>query len=697
VRHFLTPLLVAATIFAGNTLAAEGPELVADNLSYDIGTHVRTASGNAVFVHEGVTLEADVIYFDEATKTAHAVGNVRVTRPEYRLVTHDLSYNMNEKSFVCGSFRVGYPPMFLEGKSAHGNADKIELDSVMAYIGEPEPSTPTIAAEHMVLSAGKRILSVGTNPGVGKYRFFRVPQLSGQLRELPSMDASVDAGYEGKLGAFTSVDAKVPVSSHVSAGANLAYYTKRGVMAGPTAAYKYEGGDTEMHGSLSSGFIKDQGDLGYDYFAKPVPEDRWFIQERHQQTIDDKVYITSYINMMSDPAMLRDFRPEYFESNQYPDNYVEATFNASENIVVSALTRFSAAGNDYATTQRLPELRIDYLTNPLPFGGLYQTGFFDAAITDYTVNNVHQYNKRMHSFYGLTRPVPLSDWLQLVPKAGGFAGYYDKTYYLDGSHKGVTDSATHYIGELGADLIATFSAEWSFKSERWDIDGLRHIVRPVAYWRHYGTAGDDGQVSIDNDNDTYPIHMPSIDLRDLEGNDFNYVVYNPNFVRMGLENSLETRDGNYSRELASLNFYHDANFDNHDLDRTYSQLSLSPTNFLSFSFENGFDTEPVHNQWSRARMTLKSADQWRFQLYADYYNNNYEDYVASYFYQFTRDWGATVNLGYDAEESEFDRASVSVFESIGSFWKIRYRIGYNRDDLRHDDVAFSIAISGISF
>jgi LPS-assembly protein len=699
VRHFLTPLLLAATVFAGSAMAAEGPELVADNLTYDIGSHTRTASGNAVFVHEGITLEADVIYFDETTRTAHAVGNVRVTRPNYRLVTNDLSYNTDEKSFKCGPFRIGFPPMFLEGKSAHGTADKVELDDAIAYMGEPESSTPSLASEHMVLTADKRLIAVGAKPGIGKYTLFRIPRIAGKLEKLPNMDASVGIGYEGQLGAYTSIAADVPITSNLSAGANMDLYSKRGVMAGPTTSYKYEGGDTELRGSVSSGFIHDQKDPGYDYFAKPITDKRWFMEERHQQSIDDKVYITSYINMMSDPEMMRDFRSEGFKTNQYPDSYIETTYIAGEDVVVNALTRFSVAGNNYAMTQRLPELRVDYLTNPLPFGGVYQTGFFDAAITDETVDDEHWHNKRVHTYYGLTRPVPLTDWLQLTPKVGGFMGYYDRTYFYEGSKKFTSAGAsTHYIGEMGADLVASFHADWDLKSDLWGIDGIRHVLRPVAYWRHYGATGDNDTLTTDSDHDFYSVQMPSIDLRDLEGNDSRYIVYNPHFVRFGLENIFQTRDsGVFSRELASLNLYHDANFDNHSLDCTYAQAAFKPFKFLTVSFENGFDTKPMSNEWSRARLTLKSSDQWTFQFYADYKDNYFEDYVGSYFYQFSRDWGSMVNVGYNAEDSEIDRFSVSVFENIGSFWKIRYRVSYNKNDLRHDDFTFAIAISGISF
>jgi len=693
VRAFLKAILVPAILFVGASASGADPTLEADALGYDMATQTQTATGNAVMVHEGVTVEADTILFDRAHHIARAKGNVRVTKPGFRLVTQDLSYGIDDRSFTCGAFRAGFPPLFLEGESAYGNPEQIELSHVTAYYGEPEKSTPSMHSDKMVLSTGQRLLAAGNHPGIGGYRLFRIPELSGTLKKLPSVNATLDAGYTDSLGAFVSADVLVPLSSRFATGANLDFYSRRGVLIGPSVGYDTETAAGEASGSVSGGWISDSGNRGYDYFAEAVPANRWFVRQRHIQNWDDSFYLTSYINLMSDPEMLRDFRPEFFDNEQYPDSYVEAALPMGDNVVASLLTRFSIGGGDYATIERLPELRFDLLTTPLSFGGLYHTGFASVAATRYSVNDNRSSSGRMSAYYGLRRPFALAPWLSFVPRAGGFTAYYDDSVDASGASAG---SATHYIGELGADLTATFHADWAFKSQRWGVNGLRHIVRPVVYWRRYGTAGDDMRYDPLPDGWNPPVVMPSIDLRDLEGGDSRY-LYNPHFVRTGVENVLQTRDGDVSRELASLNLYNDSNFGDHSLDTAFIQTRLYPTKFIAISFENGFDLSPLVSRWYRARLTLKSAELWRLNFYCDFDENNYETYSASYFYQLTRNWGTMVGGSYDARQDEFNRLTFGLYQNVGSFWKIRYHVGYNKNDLRHNDFGASISIAGGRF
>ncbi|GEM_PF-4336974 len=687
-------LTALALLLAFQPARAADPVLEADSLSYDVATQTQKAAGSAVMVHEGVTVEADTILFDRAHRIAKALGNVRVTRPGFRLVTEALTYSMEDRSFSCGAFRAGFPPLFFEGESAAGNFERVELQNVTAFYGEPEKSTPTLHSEKMILASGKRLLAVGNKPGVGGYGLFRIPQLSGTLEKLPSVSATTDAGFTDSLGAFVSADVLVPLSTKFSSGANFDIYSKRGVLVGPSIGYDLETETGEAKGSLTGGWIADQGDRGYDYFAQAVPENRWFVRQRHQQNWGDSLYLNSSINLMSDPAMLRDFRPHYFDNEQYPASYVEMTAPLGEDFVVSLLTRFSIGGGDYATLERLPELRVDLLTSPLPFGGLYHTGFASVSALRYSVDNVHDSSGRSYFFYGLRRPFAVLPWLNFTPRVGGFAAHFDNS--VDAATGKDTGSANHYIGELGADLSATFHADWDFSSKRWGIEGLRHVVRPVVYWRRYGTAGDDMRYDVYPDGWNPPVTMPSIDLRDLEGGDARY-LYNPHFVRSGVENVLQTRDAGGSRELASLNLYNDTNFADHSRDTAFLQARLFPTRFIETSFENGFDWQPFSGKWYRARLSFKSANLWKLSFYSDFDSKYYEDYSASFYYQVTRNWGAQTGVSYDARKDEFSRMSLALFQNLGSFWRITYRVGYNRDDLRHNDFGFSLSISGGKF
>jgi len=696
--YMIKYFLVAVSLCFCSGLRAAAPELSAEQpLVYDAQTGSLVARGNALFTHDEFTVEADEIRYDKAAKAVQASGNVRVTRAQFRLVTQTLSYNVDTKSFSCGAFRAGYPPVFLEGKSASGSMDRMELMDVVSYMGEPGTATPSLAAESMVLLPGQRVLAVGARPGVGGVRIFRLPELSGSLEEAPNVSIEGEVGFEGNLGAYVRSQVLLPVNSSLSAGVNLDLYTSRGVLIGPAVEYDYDSGDNEMKGSFGGAWISDQGDRGYDYFGRAVPQNRWYFSASHQQVISDKVYVNSFINLLSDPDMYRDFRSDVFEQNQFPDSFVEVSVPMGEDFVVSALTRFSGFGNDYAQTRRLPELRVDMLTNPLPFGGLYQTGFASFAQTDVSVMDMHFYNERVKAYYGLLRPVSLSNWLVLTPKAGAFMAHYDRSVDAETLSTDDIESATHYVGELGLDLAASFHAQWDYKNEKLGIDGLRHIVRPVVYWRKYGSSGDDDRVAYPVDLELPNLQMPIIDLRDIQSDDYA-MMNDPHFVRVGVENVLQTRsEKGGSRALATLNLYQDHYIRDSSGDLSYVQLSLTPASYLNMSYETGFDTDQLHLKWQRVRLAIKSADQWSLNLYADYFDGNYEDYLSSLYYRLSRKWGCSTTVGFDAQKSEFDRASFTLLQQLGSFWQVRYRVNYHKDDLRQDDLGVSIAVAAVTF
>ncbi len=696
-RHIILKAISFAvlTLGLGSSLNAAAPELSADEpLVYDAKDQCLIARGNALFLHDEFRLEADEIRYNQADKTAVAKGNVRVTRPQMRVVAETLSYNADTRSFSCGKFRAGYPPMLLEGESASGDANEMELVNVNAYMGEPDSATPTISAEKMTLLADRRLLIVGARPGVGGIKTFRIPEISGSLDEAPDFSATGEIGYESDLGAFVRTRSLLPVSNSVSLGANIDLYSSRGVLIGPAMSYEQDSGDNEMSGSIDGGWIYDTGDRGYDYFGRDISRNRWFLMARHKQSIGEKVRVTGYINLLSDPEMLRDFRPEVFEQNQYPDSFVEVSVQLTEDISASAFTRFSAFGNDYVMQNRLPELRVDMAVNPLGFGGIYHTGYASYAFTRTRVIYIDRPNERLHAYYGLLRPVALAPWLNLSPRAGEMISRYKKTYNEDYDYTG---PSTHYIGELGLDLTATFNAQWTYKNKLLGIDGLRHIVRPLVKWRRYYMEGDTDENVIDMDFGVPDLQVPSLDLRSEQSNDVLY-SYNPHLVRYGLENVLQTREGKHgSRTLTALNLYHDRHFSDETDDTSYVQFFLSPASFLNLSYESGFDAQEHDMHWQRVRLGLSSADQWALDFYLDYKIRLYEDYMTRFRYQLTREWGTVTTLGYDAMEGDIDRASFSLIQQMGEYWTIRYRLAYHKDDMRRDDVGVSVSIATHNF
>jgi LPS-assembly protein len=663
-------------------------------MSFEVATGVQVASGDAILIHDGLTLEADLIRFDKNAGSATASGNVRVTRPGLRLVTQELTYNVTDGTFFCGAFRAGYPPAYFEGEAASGTMDSVDLTNVTAYVGEPDSSSPSVRAERMSLSPDKRVLAVGARPGIGKVTLFRVPEVSGSFEELPDIRMSGNVGYDGHLGAFVSSQSRFPVTEGLSLGANLDIYSRRGLLVGPTAAYNFDKGWAELEGTIDSGWIRDQGTLGYDYLGQEVPGDRWFVMARHRQMIEDTVSIVSSINLLSDPDMLRDFRPEVFDADEYPDNFVEVTVPVGDDVVVSALTRFSSFGDKYFTVQRLPELRADLFTSPLPFAGLYHKGFVSYARNKVDILEADLEEERLYAFYGLARPLHLARWLTVTPRIGTLYSWHDNG--LDTKTMDDSGSFNYLITECGLDVEAAFHAQWNLDRARWKVDGLRHVMRPVLRARDYSAHGDTDSRAIGFESMRYSVQMPTMDLSELWGDDSLY-RREPQIIRAGIENSLLTRDGASSRELANLNMYFDRTKKSEYDDAAYVQLGVKPLECLDFGIETGMDESLTTINWYRLRLGLKSADQWTLRLYADYCKDYFEDYVASVQYELTRNYACVLGLGFDAVDSELDRASFTLIQRIGSFWRIRYRLSYNKDDLRRDSVSASLAIATMEF
>jgi len=153
-------------------------------------------------------------------------------------------------------------------------------------------------------------------------------------------------------------------------GANLDLYSNRGLLLGPSAQYIYDSGQQQMFGALNTGWIEDQGDsgdLGTDLLNQQIDSSRGFAEWRHKHHIGDRISLTTMASYWSDSEVTRDFREDYYNTNQAPDTFAEAAY-AGDNYIVSAFGRFRP--NDFVLTQeRLPELRFDLLPVPVLDGG----------------------------------------------------------------------------------------------------------------------------------------------------------------------------------------------------------------------------------------------------------------------------------------------------------------------------------------
>lgn len=265
---------------------------------------------------------------------------------------------------------------------------------------------------------------------------------------------------------------------------SLDYYSKRGFGAG--AAFAYETQD--YFGAIDSYIINDHGedrlgDASWRKNLEPEEDLRGRFRLAHREYLPDDWQLTFELSYLSDRNFLESFyRSEYYNSKEQ-ETLVHLK-RSTDNWAVSWLAK--ARINDFE----------NYLEE-LPSFEYHRTGqdLWDGKLTYYTDNQI----SRMRQRYDEDLPVsPAEDFFTYsytrheidLPFAWGLTKYVPYVagsyvfedgygYYknLDGSiDSSEKDSA---LGEAGMRVSTLFWNTDQFRrSELWDINGVRHYIRP---------------------------------------------------------------------------------------------------------------------------------------------------------------------------------------------------------------------------
>ena len=662
------------------------PQLSSDTtIEFDEETQRLVARGNAELVHEDFFFKADEISFLQSENSVEAIDRISLTQDSMRLVADRISYQISDRSFESGSFRLGERPLYLVGDSLEGNPDQIQFMRNILYLNEPDPFSLNIKNRSLNYYPGDKVQVKHAIFRIGKVPFFYLPSYEQKIRQ-SSIRFNADAGYRGNLGAYIKTSTLFPINESLRAGANLDYYSERGFLVGPAFEYDYtfKPGYT-MRGSLESGYINDHGDKEEDILGNDVPEDRGFIEWKHKQKIGKIADITSHVTYRSDSEVERDFRPEEFRDNQEPDSFLEA-IHTGDNYFISAFGRFRP-NNFQIVSERLPEIGFDLLPTPIGPTGLYHQFSTDYAhLKKKSLTGLPEIRSdRFNAFYQLSRPFQLTEWLNFKPIAGG-----QITHYGDA----IGTQYTRLLGQFGFDTEAIVSSTWDYKNKIWGIDGLRHILRPVLRYRYIPEA-DQGADRIPKiDDTTFNTSLPLIDLGELRNIDELREIH---LVRLGLENLLQTRypEGYGSKQLVALNLYQDIRFSKEPGEKTFSNfftdLELTPVHWFKFELFNRFDPEELTLQETRTRTTVSDGDIWAISLSTDNLQREIDQYFFDFDYKLNERWLFNLSLGYDTRLSSFTRQEYSLTTYFGNSWEVEFEIAAFEGSSRENQVQFNVS------
>lgn len=748
-------LAATALLALATSLRAQEIELIPSGpVVYDQNTGEVVASEGAQILYGEWLLSADTIRFNQETGEATASGKVVFTRADLRLTAESLNYKPSEQFVRTQKFRAGNGLYYVDGAVLEGNPDNFRFEEINFHPGEP--------GTFLFVARAGELAIVDQNEIRGKRLFFKVGAVPFLL--IPNITQPLDAetnlfkptlDYSGHIGALIGAEALVPVTDHIRLGGNLALSSKRGILAGPAASYSFENQNYTTDGSLISGYINDQGELGRDVNGALIDDDRYFAEWRHQQMwTGNRANISAYARYWSDSEVTRDFYEDSFDRMQDPDSYLEANYNA-DNWQLSFFTR-AALGDFQTYTERLPEVRFTYFPTNLGHG-FSHSGFASAtALQRQGLSGETPSSTKLDAHYGIEWNKPLAEGINLRLIAGARGVRYDDAeyYYLmrnlmdfsQTARYSGTSSGEQSYGELGLDLNMKAAATFDFKNETWGINGLRHIIEPRISYRYVPELSYDNESQSDQDlwlpaiyypyetadmrwadSGSFASYLPSLDLADRRDSG---LLREDHKVRFELRNRIQTRhkDGG-SRNLVRFDIANDYYLDGSQFAEKYHSLlnldfELTPAPWLELGIFSRLDPEDgFSNQEFNTRISLKDEGYWKVTFgshfldgsgtlaldqnnpdfpwltwpnyggsWPFYTNPRLEQYFAHLEYQFSENLKLYATTRYDSQTGVFYEQRIGLMQRALDAYGLKYELRIYDGDRRESDFGISIGI-----
>ncbi|HEY1848225.1 MAG TPA: LPS assembly protein LptD [Opitutaceae bacterium] len=690
-------LLAAASLAAVHARAQSSADLSADSgISIDYLTGDLVAKPNARLVDTGILLTADEIRFNQRTQVAQANGHVVLTREGDRILADSLTYEATSGKFTAKDLRVGRFPYYITGASAEGTKTQVIVHHATVTYREPGKWQPTIHANTLTYSAGHYLRLTGGDVGLANFHPIPLSRIGQDLTRASSLtDTSLDGGYRRSLGAYGEASLHIPVSAGVTVGPDLAIYTFRGLMLGPTGDYNVTTDGETVTGFLKSGYIYDLGTRYTDILDNPVPAGRAYVAWQHSQQIGDNLSITGDINWSTDSEVIRDFHAKDFVPVQEPDNYVEANYTGT-NYFISSIARFQP-DSFYPVQQRTPEIRYDLLPTEIP-GGFYVRLNAGLAHLEELPPDGGTFLEadRFDTFFGVSRPMSFKGILDFTPVAG--ARY---TEYWDTQGAAEDGGTGRALGELGFDADLKMSAVFDFKNQQWDIDGLRHLFTPTLSYRYIPDGAKDAAWIPPIDRTTFTNYLPIMELGDMRSID---QLEAENMLRLGLNNTIQTRDPEYgSRDLMTLNVDEDFLFrraaNQNDFSDIHLDFSATPAHWLELRVEDDVSTKRAAQRAIDSMITFREGDVWSVGFGVGYLSDRYGTFfvpglgynpivgVDTYHYEaavrMSEVYTLFVRGDYDARDNIYVDQYYGVIQRVSNTWNLQYAVVFSQGPNNH--------------
>ena len=439
-------------------------------------------AGDVVLTEGQRTIRTDEMYYDFRHKKAIAINSVMKTfDPKRGIPIYIRAYKLrqlSENQFAAENVVV---------TSSEFNQPQVSLEASSVYIAD----TTTIDEEIKDSSYDAQMRDIRMK--MGKRTVFYWPYLRSNLERPDWPLKSIRFGQNSRQG--TSAETRWYLAKLMGwkeaegTDSTLAvdYFSKRGVGVGAEIEYEKD----DYYGRLLGYVINDSGKdkLGrhdtrdsIDHSQKLRGRADWL----HRQFLPYNWQLTTGISYASDKHFIESYYRSEFSVGNYRETYVHLK-RIEDNWALSFLAK-----------PRLNDFEDEL--EELPSAEYHLTGqsLFDDTVTMYSDSELGRLRQRIgndnrtnidenHFTFGYNRTeldMPLrADPFKIVPFVAGTFAFDDRSGFrrtlVDGSNTGRFGSEAVFIGEAGVRMGTQFHKVYpNVKSRLWDLNQLRHIVRP---------------------------------------------------------------------------------------------------------------------------------------------------------------------------------------------------------------------------
>jgi len=667
----------------------------------------------ARFSTKDAQLNADEIRMNTSTGTIEAIGNVVYTTENLRMFGQHALIDSRTGRITAENVRFGRKPAYFTADTFTMMKGDQDMEGVIVWYREPSDAGMSLRAVSMSYKkSDDRIVLNHIHPAIGSIPFFYIPRYAQRgYREIPA-EVYFRVRTSSRQGAYIRTTTTVRQSDTLWAGLLLDGYTRAGWLIGPTVRYdnwKLPGTETRWRTNLSGGWINDHTDLSLypDKYGRVVSSDRYFIEGKLNARGASGWEMTGSLEALSDPEVVRDYRPNLTQETQLPQTFLELSAPIAGGYV-SALATVKT-DNFQDVVQRLPELRLDFSDRPI--GDSSWLGRFNFAAAQLSERPSEQLNgadfqnatgqgtridlSRLDTYVGLSRPTSFGDWLTVRPVAGVRSTWWSE------STTG-TGAVSRSVAQIGFDAEMLSTATWNVESARWGIDGIRHTVRPFVQWRAMPSSGDslDSIPRIDRLS-LATVNVPIVDVADRPDIE---TLAERQVAQFGIRNTLETRDAVVgTRELLRFDVFSDWRDSVHSAtggsSGIYSHVAWKPKEWLSVESMLKFDGSLGNHLGSATWMSIDSGDLWNASLgFSDLSETIAARQIfAHYNIRLNSAYSFKLTSTYDLIHGRFLERTALLAQKIGNSWDLEYGIGERTSSRGDGALSFSVRVRLFKF